>query len=232
MTTHSYKNLWTALAFLLVVFVFPCVHSCRHDDLIPFCELHPDQCYKIDEVKEFLYFKDGSYWVYEEETTGELDSMYVIGSENYPNSYYFSTTIHSQLDSYDYEYWSILGTGCPDTGLVQDGLRCTHIKKLKGKPGDFVSETYVFFYWAEKGDFMTNWVYQHPDNAVLVKEVLSTYDLSGETYQDVYVVEEEYDASENKQHTMHYYARNHGLVRKELLDSGEVWNLVRYNLVQ
>ncbi len=35
--------------------------SCREDEQLPFCELYPDQCVDIREVKEYFCFKEGSF---------------------------------------------------------------------------------------------------------------------------------------------------------------------------
>ncbi len=36
--------------------------------------------YTLGEVKDYMYFKPGTWWVYEHDLTGEIDSQYVTGS--------------------------------------------------------------------------------------------------------------------------------------------------------
>ena len=43
---------------------------------------------------------------------------------------------------------------------------------------------------------------------------------------------EDHNVAESNQKTNHFYAQEVGLIRKELLDSNQVWNLIRYNIIK
>jgi hypothetical protein len=51
-------------------------------------------------------------------------------------------------------------------------------------------------------------------------------------YNNVIEVDDEYNAIENSQHTTHYYAQGVGLIKKELIDSNQVWLLIDFNVEQ
>lgn len=58
------------------------------------CDIDPGSCQSVIEAKDFFLFKQGSWWVYEEETTHERDSLYVISYAN-STSYGFDCRIKS-----------------------------------------------------------------------------------------------------------------------------------------
>lgn len=212
--------------FLIIATLFG---SCRKDESIPFCELYPDECVDIREVKEYFYFKIGSYWVYEEETSGAIDSIYVLETYSNPNTYYFDTRLHSDYDTYDYRYWTGGGATTDDL-IVEKSKRTTIIYKAKTKPGDFVSESYCFLFYPSIG----SWIYSNGgspyfyDNVLEVFAVYDSLEIDGKFYPNVVCMHEEHTASEDKQPTYHYYSKGVGLVKKELLDSNQTWNLIKY----
>ena len=52
------------------------------------------------------------------------------------------------------------------------------------------------------------------------------------SYENVIKMSDKYNIAEHSQSTIHFYADGVGLIRKELLDSNQVWNLIRYNIVK
>ena len=222
--------------YILYSLLFVAVLSCRKDKTIPFCELHPDQCREVAELKDYFLFGVGSYWVYEEENSGMIDSMYVTESSFGPYCYNSNIIIHSDFDGYNYHFWSRLATsGCPTCGLIPMNKHCVFIYKSKTKPGDFVSESCCFFTYAGVGD----WIYSssggapyYYDNLLVVYSVYDSLLVHGKYYPDVVCIHEEHTASEDKQPTYHYYSKGIGLIKKELVDSNQIWNLVNYHIEQ
>jgi hypothetical protein len=214
---------------ILIIISLFFVLSCRRDQSIPFCELHPDQCVDIREVKDYFHFNLGSYWVYEEETSEILDSTYVIETLSDTASYYFDTRLHSDYDGYNYHYWPDGAT--TNSNIVEKSVRSTIIKKAKTKPGDFVAESYCFPFYPNMGSWIYSYGLQYNyDNVLIVDTVFANYTLLDQVFLDVVCISEEHTASAQAQPTKHYYSKGVGLIRKELIDSGEVWNLLRYNI--
>ena len=206
--------------------------SCRKDPTIPFCELHPDQCREVAELKDYFLFDVGSYWVYEEENSGMIDSMYVTESSFGPYCYNSNIVIHSDFDGYNYHFWSKLATsGCPTCGLIPKNKHCVFINKSKTKPGDFVSESCCFFTYAGVGDWIYSYGLQYNyDNILLIESLHDSLEIDGKLFFDVVCVSEEHTASEDAQMTKHYYSKGVGLIKKELVDSNQIWNLVNYHV--
>ena len=48
------------------------------------CKKHPKDPitieYKLGEIKDYMFFKRGTYWVYEHSITGQIDSQYVTSA--------------------------------------------------------------------------------------------------------------------------------------------------------
>ena len=209
--------------------------SCKQDK-VPFCEENPTECVDIRSVKDFMYFKVGSWWVYEEETTLERDCVYVVEASEDTGTFNFEMKTENTLSDYTMYYWPVYyGSGnndCVENGLIH--TKCLDIKRSKSKPGDFVAESDCFFYILEKGDFTytDGGAPYYTDNELRVEEVMISYSNEGFEYGLTYQISEEHTAIENKQPTVHFYSRNVGLIRKELLGNSEVWNLVEYNIIQ
>lgn len=194
------------------------------------CETNPENCQTIFEAKDFFLFKQGSWWVYEEETSHERDSLYVTQYAN-STTYGFDCQIKSSLTEYLYNYWpecyDINGL-CNSTALTNKKL--IYVKESKGKPGEFVAESTCFFVAYKEGDFAGAFNVNLPNNKIFVHDILPDYSLNGFNFNKTVVIRELAKAQEHDQETKHYYSQGIGLVRKELIDSNEVWNLVNYHI--
>jgi hypothetical protein len=211
------------------------VFSCKKDPEIPYCELHPDDCVDVREVKDYFYFKIGSWWVYEEENSGVRDSVYVIETYSDTSSYYFTTTLKSSYDGYRYLYWPGGGaTSDADDNIVKKSKRSTAITKAKSKPGELVSESTCFLFYPTPGLWTYSTFYWGAGNSstgkLTVEEIHNTYIVNDLTYFDVVHNSDECTSSEDGQFTDNFYSKEAGLIRKELSDSNQVWNLVEYHI--
>lgn len=221
------------LTILMLFIALFLVSSCRKDKSISYCNLHPEDCVDIQEVKKYFYFKEGSYWVYQEQNSGLIDSVYVFETYNDPSTYYFSTKLYSSYDGYYYRFWPKIGA-VVDSGLVEKSKRSTIIYKSKAKPGDFVSESECFLFYPKIGD----WTYSdggYPygyNNKLTVSDIYDSIGITNKIFFEAITLYEEHTASEEKQSTFHYYVKTVGLVKKELIDSNQIWDLINYNIVQ
>ena len=211
------------------------ISSCKDEDkpvAKTYCEENPGGCKAVSEGKSFFAFKQGSWWVYEEETSGERDSVYVTTAVIDDNGYNFDIRTHSTLEDYDYHYWSTYASGAPNcktTGVVAG--KCLLVKRSKGKPGDFVGEDYCFFVNYIDKDFIyvTGNIY-YENNKIIVDKIYPTYSLGNFNFNETVKIHELSTRIEGIQPTNHFYLKNVGLIRKELLDSNQVWNLVNYHI--
>ncbi|GAB5417880.1 MAG: hypothetical protein Crog4KO_23720 [Crocinitomicaceae bacterium] len=190
-------------------------------------------CEDIQKVKHFFYFKVGSWWVYEEENSGLRDSVYVTSASENPSNYDFNVEVYSTHQDYYYRYWPQLGgavgSTCTENGIICG--KCVTVFRSKYKPGDFVNQASCFLFQPNVGDKDLHF---HPtiENYVHVSSVEDSIIIGLNTYSRTVVMFEDKTIMEGDQPTNHYFSENVGLVRKELLDSNEVWNLVNYYIQQ
>mgnify|MGYP000162108916 CR=1 FL=1 len=220
---------WTLVAIGLFMLT-----ACRKDDDISYCELHPEECVDVREVKDYFYFKMGSWWVYEEELTGKRDSVYVNETWTDTSSVLFSTELISTYDEYEYRFWTTGVNGSlVDNNLTKKTVKSTRVKRSKGKSGDYVGEDPCFLFYPTPGA----WTYTYggptiTNNVLKIEAVHANYTNYGIAFEEVVHLSEQHTAIEEKQPTHHFYAPHIGLIRKELIDSNQVWNLVSYHINQ
>ncbi len=205
--------------------------GCKKDQVpCTTCPTGSSNCEDIQNVKHFFYFKVGSWWVYEEENSGARDSVYVtIASEN-PNNYDFNVEVYSTYQDYYYRFWPEYYpvNGCPQNGKICK--RCLIVKRSKYKPGDFVAEGRCFLFIPLEGDSQGVYYNGFPENRIYIEEVNDSLQLINLTFGRSISVYENFTLMEGKQQTRHTFSEDVGLVRKELLDSNRVWNLVDYHI--
>lgn len=210
------------------------LNSCKEKETHQsYCSQSPDNCQSIQEAKDFFAFKMGSWWVYEEETTLQRDSMYVIQSAIDPNSYQFDVRIQSALTGYRYHYWpEYYGnkTGCNENGGVNN--RCLYVKRSKGKAQDYQGENNCFFvkYQIDSYDYTGSSVFC--ENKIIFSDIQTTSSLGTFNFKKTIEITETCSQNEKYQKTKTTYAQHVGIIRKELVDSNQVWNLVSYHIVK
>jgi hypothetical protein len=196
------------------------------------CASNPGTCQSVLEAKDFFLFNVGTWWVYEEETSHVRDSMYVTQSVNSTNSY-FNVQVVSALTGYSYHYWPVYYgniTGCNETGTVMN--KCLYVKLSKGKPMDLVGQSNIFFVNYLKGDFVYVPNVNFQNNQIQISEVYSSFTNHNEIYPKTVKIHELSSHQEGDQPTNTFYSQHVGIIRKELLDSNQVWNLVAYHIEQ
>jgi hypothetical protein len=225
---------WTLVAIGLFMLT-----ACQKDDDISYCELHPDECVDVREVKDYFYFKMGSWWVYEEEHTGNRDSVYVNETWTDTSSVLFSTELISSYDEYEYRFWTTGVNGSlVDNNLTKKKVKSTRVKRSKGKSGDYVDEQTCFLFYPYEGLATTTsyisgaGVENYHIGKLEIEKVFENYVVNDLEFHQVVFVSEEFTSIYDGQPTNHFYAPHIGLIRKELIDSNQVWNLVSYHINQ
>jgi len=216
------------ILFIAVVFI-----SCKKDETpsYPTTNTGTADCSEAQGIKDYFYFKIGSWWVYEEETSGARDSVCVTEAIENPNNNYFDIRVYSNYQDFYYHYWPVLSQSspysvCPDNGLICH--RCIKVIRSKYQPGNVLGDGTCFIYLPTEGDFdyVPNVYYEN--NKLFVDSIFDSYQLDTFQFNKTVKIHELNTIVEGRQPTNHYFSQDVGLVRKELLDSNEVWNLVNY----
>jgi len=182
-------------------------------------------------VKDYSLFLPGTYWVYIDSVSGRVDSLVVyetthgfdtIHYNNSPISVFEIYVVKAHSYLYDYDFYieanATYSVNDPD---VFD------IFEEKLKPGDFVGRTVVFIYKPYKGQ-----VFYWGNSTHTVQDVYPTYSLKGITYKDVVQIYHDISGIDVSNHVTNYIAKNYFIVRKELADSNQVWELARSHIIQ
>lgn len=204
--------------------------SCKNKNKPAHCTQNPQNCKTASTAKNFFLFKEGTWWVYEEETSHLRDSIYVTNSYSGAD-YNFQMITKSALTDYEYHYYPIYAYGntqCSATEL--NAAKCVFIRESKGKPGDYVGEGYCFFVNYKLNDELGSFNVNFSNNKIRVGQLLSNYSNGAFTFGETVKIHELAAVLDDNQPKNCYYARDIGLVRKELVDSNQVWNLVSYHI--
>ena len=192
-------------------------------------------CEARKEIKHYFLFDLGSWWVYEEETTHERDSMYVVQSTNDTNSSDFDTRIFSPYQNYYYHFFPLMTVTNPTTGCTDDAIttkRCIYIKSSKYQSGDYIGEELCFFSQYFKGASYTVNNYYFPNSQLTFTEIYDNYSLGSLSFEKTLKVHIDQSALEHNSPVNEFFVKGVGLVRKEIIDSNQIWNLVDYHVTQ
>jgi hypothetical protein len=174
-----------------------------------------------DDFKSYIVFKKGSYWVYEETSTNEIDSIFLHRSE-------IAAFNGAEDLGYNGEKFT---AGYSSSLLVNDSIRGFAYPSLDQQKyyvyeefrfSDFLYAPYVFFGSNDIGS-----VDRFQNNSKLIYEnFFSALDINGKSYTDVKVF---HNAIQNQSYQPEriFFAKGVGVIKKEMF-SGKVWELKRY----
>ena len=230
--THPMKQttLKTTITLIGGLVLFTILFTqCRKDKSIPFCEQYPDQCIEMEHIKDHYYFKTGSWWVYEEQNTGAIDSQWV--SKSWSDGCKFDLVINTTLDDYDYHRWTHLLTPSENCGIVEK-RKLAYIERSKSKAGGFIGTSFIGIFYPVIGDSVYNTNVYYENNQLKIIEIYSDFYQIAMNFNNVIKYHEYSDKTNNFQTVNTYYAEGVGLIKKELIDSNQVWLLKKYNVEQ
>ncbi len=116
---YQSKQLFVILFFLVSLILNACCDDQRNDIPGKQCELVPDEYYfySLGESKDYMYFKEGTWWVYKNTVTNEIDTISVYqakldtviikGSEGYSYQRIYtceSASVRNRSKKYPYQY--------------------------------------------------------------------------------------------------------------------------------
>ncbi len=188
----------------------------------------------IDEMKEWIFFKTGTYWIYQEETTGELDTMSVVshgeGIHEGTNYRWFSYDVISSRDGWKYWWWfsESYSSNCPNRKYCY----CNKVYCSKSMPGDFFGEDKMFVFPLHEG----NWIGIEGGNSGGLTQVTGV-DSIIEILQppsSISIVDFHIDHSvcDNWHPADYSISKNYGIVKKRTPDIAENWRLKAAYIIQ
>jgi hypothetical protein len=229
-------KIYLSLTLLIIVFLGT---KCRKDNT------PPPTYYLPQEVKDYMYFQPGTYWVYKDSASGVLDSIIVTeaNSEMFTDMFdppankishieeRFTIKTYSFLDDYEYDYIAFArGNNCSTD-------YCAYVRREKIIPNNTdVPYTYALFYPFTIG-------YTPTAASPSVQSLSAKYDsllVEGKYYKDVIEYYETKNSTETNQPTYFYIAKNYGVIRKKIwVYNGSLgfwewrtWELLRSNIIK
>jgi hypothetical protein len=234
---ETMKTIRLFLLILIAQFVF---QSCVDDDIPPSGNegvvFGP---HYLNEAKDYIHFKRGTWWVYENSNTGQRDSVAVLSSSLDTITYIGGGNkvikeqtryeAYSFRDKYKYLYYLPLSPTPSIYSKSKPYEPNWSYRLSKHKQGD-VTGNYIFSYpfeVNELGDMRLDTIYQ-------------SYSLRGNEYKDVLVYWIKRDASfptvdgpnHNGVKARYLYAPNVGIIYKEDLSNNKHWELVKSHIIQ
>lgn len=221
------------LHILLLLALCFALSNCKHEPVIDPNGPQCDEATTIDEMMEWVYFKTGTYWIYEEQNTGALDTMTVYYDYNGVSptgNRDFVVKMRSSLDGYTYEYWfndawsteSTLNPGC-----ILHAVDCE-----KYVPGDFVGGNHTFIFPL----IIHNRAYQlGPNLATGYTEIIDKLDsviISPGIFQNVYKFRLDFSIQHDRKLANYSICQNIGIIQKEIPAFDENWLLIEYQINQ
>jgi hypothetical protein len=215
------------IAFVLLVVVSSCTHETKEPDPVP-CPYNSD----YEEMKDWYYFKEGTYWVYEEENSGNIDTILVVQSTEQPDEF-FEWWGESSFDNYNYiYYYDYTETiNC----LTQENCSCSKIYRAKAMSGDYVGASGIFLYPHISNNYIhTVGTPNGQLSAGLSVLVNSSYAI--ELFDDSLIYgcrwEVSVDSSNSGFPVNYVIGYKIGIVRIEYPLQGETWVLKEMNIIQ
>lgn len=212
---------------ILLMFLFCLISGCKPKDE----EL---QTYMLPaEIKDYSYFKWGTWWVYEEQNTHVRDCVYVSSGKLVTDTFnshlgvpgifeVMNWKTYSSYDACNFQYY----TDAAWTITTHTAYGRTPI--FKGKHNQQVSEiTTSFFSKASIND-------SYCTSSGCVK-FIGKYDslkINNKYFADVKVFFQANDPTENNDSSFFYYSKNVGIIKKITSSNHNIWNLVYYEIYQ
>jgi hypothetical protein len=203
------------LLFIVLIGIVPVLSNCS------FFEPKPHHAIG-QEIKDYCVFKDGTRWIYQEEKSGELDTMTAFESvyikEDWDNkgftfdSYYFN--LRSSLFKND----------------VKDFYRISVTLQLTANLEKFWCRVEDTSFYRPIEYFEANNTGENLQNAVKFFSFHDSLAIEGKQYYQVKVFEHLTNAGPKNSRKI-YWSKHIGRIRYEFFN-GEIWNLIEHKVIQ
>jgi hypothetical protein len=215
------------LSYLSILFVFSsCDKKCDDDNVWGDDGLCPDAEQSFEDMKAWYFFKEGTYWIYEDQITGIIDTL----------------TVHSDYEGED-ETGKVFGWNAygPQSYSIsqhvnentsapcneKEGCTCHQVYTVRLFPGKGQLEDFGPIYPHYVGNWIDNEWGNGRSTVVSVKNHLEFGDFlfyNVVEFQSIHTVNG-YFVLESK------YAKNVGMIEMKISDL-EHWKLIGYHIVQ
>ncbi len=206
-----------------------CKHKCERDPdaiVCPGCKR--DQT--IESMKDYFFFKTGTWWIYQEANSGALDTVTVYfdfdGVVN--GNEYFEWRDTSTYSNY---YFTHVFNNTYTTHCITDeDCQCFKLNRSKARPGDYVGGERYFIYPL----FKNNFNYAGLGGQCVVEEFYDSYSSNNVSYNNVARIDVPVDQTtiNTGQHTKYWWAKNIGIIEFENLNTSQHWFLIDQNILQ
>ena len=192
-----------------------CSQPCQHDE-------------SFEAMLEWCYFKVGTWWVYEEQNIGIIDSIYVWNDDLNNNSEAFEFWTYSSYHEYDWVYRHFPG----QTGDSNESP-CQIRRYQRGliNPPIFVSSGFVGNFPVIRDDFSADGN-SFSLGVVTTEEVYDSLSINNLQFGETVEFSAENCPSENYKDTHFIIAKNVGIIKKYIPILNEEWHLIDYNIIQ
>lgn len=221
------------LSLFIVIAVITLIssNSCKKD-------FQPGEFPIPQELLDYYYFKPGTFWVYKNDKTGEIDTTVIMDArrgwnEGTKGDKYEQAEVYinSSLDGYTYKYFVYTQ---PSSGCIKDNKNnpCYVINCIKTKPGNYVGEQIVFTYFIKIGYSGYSGVKGTNYSTFNVLSYNDSTALNGTYYYSVCKFSLIPCFIQNDKNIIFNWAKNIGIIRKENKTDNENWDLMYYQIVK
>ncbi|MBL7889224.1 MAG: hypothetical protein JNL24_06705 [Bacteroidia bacterium] len=219
-------------SFVFIVFVFTLLlfNSCGKFEYEKYYEVPPAP---LADLPAYSYFKTGTYWVYKDSASGVEDSVYVFADTSYlyhqtnttqeeGDYMFYGFRAYSNYDSCVYYYSISMGNYILTTKEVGALLR-------KYKQTDYIGATYTMTNRFIDGDQI---IYYAAQGITYYKQSYDSLLIGTNVFRNVVKFHHTKDETMELSPSNVYFSKHVGLVRKEKLSTNQIWELVRYQVIQ
>ncbi|HYG14440.1 MAG TPA: hypothetical protein VEC12_01725 [Bacteroidia bacterium] len=221
---------------ILLILFTGVINSCKPDDN---GKLKQTSFPVPQEVKDYMYFKPGTYWIYQDSATGDLDTVNVtdtvVASKTDDGNYYEHYETRTYSSFYKYYYYYKVNTSFSDRCITQNESRpCYNIVAVKTRPGNYVGESTLLYLPFQKN----YWGYAYltsEKSIVKMADRIPDLSIGNNSFNDVLIVNTTHSLFYSFAETNFFIAKNIGIVRKEIFETNgnkQIWNIISYNIHQ
>jgi hypothetical protein len=182
----------------------------------------------VEEMKKWYYFKTGTWWVYQEQNTGALDTVTVyhhwdgINTGGFEGFEWFATSSYDGYNQY-YTFNTSFSIHC----LTTEECTCHKLNRARGQAGDAVGDGKIFLYPLIEGNYTAS-----NGGWCTLDTFHDFYEITNITYLNVAEWDVPIDGSEGETHSKYWIGMNAGIIRQQNLTAGSDWILVESNIIQ
>lgn len=215
-------------SYLSILFVLSsCDKKCYDENTWGDDGLCPDADQSFEDMKAWYYFKEGTYWIYEDQITGIIDTLTVLsdyeGEDETGKEFSWNAKSPQLYAIHQYAYENT-SEPCNE----KEGCICHKVLTTRIFPGNGILEEFGPMYPHYAGDWMDNEFGNGRSTVVSVKNHLEFGDF---LFYNVVEFESIHDMFNNYFVLNTKYAKNVGMIEMKISDF-EHWKLIGYHIVQ